>query len=62
MLGSARVGAFVATKDAKKARGFYVDVLGLHFVSDDQFALVVDANGIKVRVTDKCIVFTMVNS
>jgi len=50
MLGSAKIGAFVPTRDAQKARRFYVDVLGLHFVSDDQFALVLDANGVKVRV------------
>ena len=31
-------------------RAFYVGVLGLRFVKDDGFALVLDANGIKVRV------------
>jgi catechol 2,3-dioxygenase-like lactoylglutathione lyase family enzyme len=51
MLGSARVVAFVPTRDSDKARRFYVDVLGLRFVSDDQFALVLDANGITVRVS-----------
>jgi catechol 2,3-dioxygenase-like lactoylglutathione lyase family enzyme len=38
--------AFVPTKDAQKARQFYEGVLGLRFVSEDQFALVLDANGI----------------
>lgn len=42
--------AFVPTKDAKKARQFYEGLLGLRFVSEDQFALVLDANGIMVRV------------
>ena len=28
-----------------------MDVLGLRFVSDDQFALVVDSNGITTRIT-----------
>jgi catechol 2,3-dioxygenase-like lactoylglutathione lyase family enzyme len=51
MLGSAKIGAFIPTSDAEKARRFYVDVLGLRFVSDDQFALILDANGIKVRVS-----------
>ncbi len=51
MLGSAKIGAFVPTRDSQEARRFYVDVLGLHFVSDDQFALVLDANGVKVRVS-----------
>lgn len=45
-----RLIAFVPTKDAKKARQFYEGVLGLRFVSEDQFALVLDANGIMVRV------------
>ena len=50
MLGSTDIIAFVPTKDAVKARGFYEGVLGLRFVKDDGFALVLDANGIKVRV------------
>jgi catechol 2,3-dioxygenase-like lactoylglutathione lyase family enzyme len=36
--------------DFEKARAFYVGVLGLGFVKEDGFALVLDANGIKVRV------------
>ena len=51
MLGSAQITAFVPTSDSERARGFYVDALGLGFVSDDQFALVLDANGITVRVS-----------
>jgi catechol 2,3-dioxygenase-like lactoylglutathione lyase family enzyme len=51
MLGSAKIVAFVPTRDSEKARRFYVDILGLGFVSDDQFALVLDANGITVRVS-----------
>jgi len=50
MLGSIDIVAFVPTKDAAKARAFYEGVLGLRFVKDDGFALVLDANGIKVRV------------
>src|ERR1700691_1860145 len=50
MLGSIDIVAFVPTKDSEKARAFYVGVLGLRFVKDDGFALVLDANGIKVRV------------
>lgn len=50
MLGSIDIVAFVPTKDAVKARAFYEGVLGLRFVKDDGFALVLDANGIKVRV------------
>lgn len=51
MLGSAQLAAFVPTTDGERARQFYVDALGLGFVSDDQFALVLDANGITVRVS-----------
>jgi catechol 2,3-dioxygenase-like lactoylglutathione lyase family enzyme len=50
MLGSIDIVAFVPTKDTDKARAFYEGVLGLRFVKDDGFALVLDANGIKVRV------------
>ena len=50
MLGANNIVAFVPTRDAAKARVFYEGVLGLRFVNDDGFALVLDANGIMVRV------------
>jgi catechol 2,3-dioxygenase-like lactoylglutathione lyase family enzyme len=50
MLGAINIVAFVPTKDPAKARSFYEGVLGLRFVKDDGFALVLDANGIMVRV------------
>jgi catechol 2,3-dioxygenase-like lactoylglutathione lyase family enzyme len=50
MLGSTDIVAFVPTRDPEKARAFYEGVLGLRFVKDDGFALVLDANGIMVRV------------
>jgi catechol 2,3-dioxygenase-like lactoylglutathione lyase family enzyme len=50
MLGSLNIVAFVPTNDTDKARTFYEKVLGLRFVKDDGFALVLDANGIMVRV------------
>ena len=50
MLGQCDLIGFVATADAVRAKTFYVDVLGLEFVSDDGFALVVRANGLMVRV------------
>jgi catechol 2,3-dioxygenase-like lactoylglutathione lyase family enzyme len=52
MLGSIDIVAFVPTKDTEKARAFYEGVLGLRFVKDDGFALVLDANGIMVRVAN----------
>ena len=50
MLGGVDIIAFVPTMDSAKARAFYEGVLGLRFVKDDGFALVLDANGIMVRV------------
>jgi len=50
MLSSAKIVAFVQVSDRKKAREFYVDALGLKFISEDPFALVVDSNGIRVRI------------
>jgi catechol 2,3-dioxygenase-like lactoylglutathione lyase family enzyme len=50
MLGSTNIVAFVPTRDADKARAFYEGVLGLRFINDDGFALVMDANGIMIRV------------
>jgi catechol 2,3-dioxygenase-like lactoylglutathione lyase family enzyme len=50
MLDSCDVIAFVATKDAAKARAFYQGTLGLRLVSDDAFALVFDAHGTMLRI------------
>jgi catechol 2,3-dioxygenase-like lactoylglutathione lyase family enzyme len=50
MLGSSKLVAFVGTADAKRARAFYADVLGLRLVSEDDFALVFDAGGAPLRV------------
>ena len=44
--------AFVPTRNPRKAREFFETTLGLRFVSDDQFALVFDANGVMMRVVD----------
>jgi catechol 2,3-dioxygenase-like lactoylglutathione lyase family enzyme len=52
MLSSEKLVAFVPTKDQKQARAFYEGVLGLAFVSEDTFALVLDANGTKIRVAN----------
>jgi catechol 2,3-dioxygenase-like lactoylglutathione lyase family enzyme len=50
MLGNTPIIAFVPTHDFDKARAFYVDVLGLRFVANDGFAMVLDANGTMIRV------------
>ena len=41
---------FVTTSDPAKARGFYGDVLGFRLISEDDFAIVFDANGTLLRV------------
>ena len=51
MLNPAELIAFVPTSDFGKARSFYQGVLGLPVVSEDRFALVLDANGTMLRVT-----------
>jgi catechol 2,3-dioxygenase-like lactoylglutathione lyase family enzyme len=50
MLGTMKIVAFVPTTDYDKARAFYEGALGLRFVSNDGFAMVLDANGIMIRV------------
>jgi catechol 2,3-dioxygenase-like lactoylglutathione lyase family enzyme len=50
MLCECPVIAFIPTKDAVRARPFYENVLGLRFVSDDAFAVVMDAKGTMVRI------------
>jgi catechol 2,3-dioxygenase-like lactoylglutathione lyase family enzyme len=52
MLRSHKIMAFAPTLDANKARPFYEGVLGLHVLSQDKFALALDANGIMLRVTN----------
>jgi catechol 2,3-dioxygenase-like lactoylglutathione lyase family enzyme len=49
MLGSKNIVAFVPITDGAKARAFYEGVLGLKFIKDDGFAMVLEANGIMVR-------------
>ena len=50
MLTHSPLIAFIPTKDATRARRFYEKILGLRFISDDSFAIVMDANGTMVRV------------
>ena len=51
ILGSQEIVAFVATRDSSRAKRFYRDTLGLPLVSEDEFALVFDATGTMLRVT-----------
>jgi catechol 2,3-dioxygenase-like lactoylglutathione lyase family enzyme len=50
MLSLNPIIAFIPTRDAEHARTFYQETLGLRFVSDDSFAIVMDANGTMVRI------------
>jgi catechol 2,3-dioxygenase-like lactoylglutathione lyase family enzyme len=51
ILGSSKIVAFVGVREADRARKFYRDILGLHLISEDGFALVFDANGTMLRVS-----------
>ena len=50
MLAVAPVTAFLATTRADRAAEFYCDTLGLRRVSEDDFALVLDAHGVELRL------------
>ena len=50
MIGKAALTAFLATNDAPRARVFYAKTLGLLLVSEDQFALVFDCDGVPLRI------------
>jgi len=51
MLGTAKLVAFAAARDAARAKAFYRDILGLKLISEDGFALVFDAHGTTLRVS-----------
>lgn len=51
-LSDAKPVAFVLTKDRAKAKPFYQDVLGLKLLSEDDFAVTYDLNGVDLRLTD----------
>jgi catechol 2,3-dioxygenase-like lactoylglutathione lyase family enzyme len=50
MLSNSPIIAFIPSKDAARARDFYEGLLGLRFVSDDAFAIVMDSNGTMIRI------------
>jgi predicted enzyme related to lactoylglutathione lyase len=50
MLSDNSIMAFVPTKDPARARAFYENVLGLRFLSDDGFAVVMQAKNNKIRI------------
>ena len=50
MLTSNPVIAFIPTSDGDRARTFYEQKLGLRFISDDSFAVVMDCQGTMLRI------------
>ena len=50
MLGKHELVAFLATRDAARARAFYEQVLELPLLEESAFALVFDAGGTTLRV------------
>ena len=52
MLSQCSLIGFIPTNDAARARQFYIETLGLRFVSEDQFATVVQAGGSNIRITN----------
>jgi catechol 2,3-dioxygenase-like lactoylglutathione lyase family enzyme len=51
MFNTAKLIAFVPIRDSQRSRPFYEGVLGLRFISDDPFALVMDSNGVAIRLS-----------
>jgi catechol 2,3-dioxygenase-like lactoylglutathione lyase family enzyme len=49
-LASRHLFGFVPTADPVKARAFFGGTLGLRMIQEDQFMMVFDANGTKLRV------------
>jgi catechol 2,3-dioxygenase-like lactoylglutathione lyase family enzyme len=52
MVKLGEVVCFVPSRNPKKSRSFYENVLGLRFVGQDQFAAVFDTNGITLRLVN----------
>jgi catechol 2,3-dioxygenase-like lactoylglutathione lyase family enzyme len=50
MLRTNKIVAFVAVTDYAKARAFYDTTLMLKFISQDNFALVMEGNGTRIRM------------
>lgn len=50
MLANGKLIGFVPTRDADRARNFYENTLGLRFVQDDAFAIVMQSGETMVRI------------
>jgi len=50
MLDAARIIGFVPTKDFQRAKAFFGATVGLRLIAEDDFALVFESGGTKIRV------------
>ena len=50
MLTDAKVTAFLATRQAKRAAAFYGGILRLPQLSEDEFAIVFELHGVELRI------------
>ena len=50
MLGKAKLTAFAATAQPGPSKVFYQKTLGLRLLTDDEFAIAFDSNGVQLRV------------
>lgn len=51
MLGSSTITVLVGTAKPEIAKVFYGDVLGLKFISEDQFAAIFEGKNLRIRVS-----------
>ena len=50
MISGSKIIGFIPIRDAECALDFYQNLLGLHFLNDDSFAIVLESNGIMIRL------------
>lgn len=51
MLGGSNISVFLATSQPEVSRLFYKEILGLEFVSEDDFAIVFNMNDTELRIS-----------
>jgi len=50
MLDTSKLVAFVPIRDFDRSRPFYEGILGLRFIDENPFALLMESNGVRVRL------------
>jgi catechol 2,3-dioxygenase-like lactoylglutathione lyase family enzyme len=51
MLNKEKLKAFIPTRDSENAKSFYLGVLGLTLIYEDDFGMELDANGTILRIS-----------